>query len=74
MLFPGKLRLTQGHNKHLLSNNLILACIIFKLIQLYQDHWKWSKLLKSYRHRQLNAPVECCFQVTTNNSDDFSLA
>ena len=62
MLFPGKLRLTQGHNKHLLSNNLILAYIIFKLIQLYKDHWKWSKLLKS-RHRQINAPVECCFRV-----------
>ena len=31
MLFPGKLRLTQGHNKHLLGNNLILAYIIFKL-------------------------------------------
>ena len=46
MLFPGKLRLTQGHNKHFLSNNLILGYIIFKLTQFYKDHWKYSKLLK----------------------------
>ena len=60
MLFPDKLRLTQGHNKHLLGNNLSLHN--FKLIQfyMYKDHWKCSKLLKS-RHRQLNAHSRMLF-------------